>query len=86
MSERGVLYATVGILILIFLFQIIALSYLWWIYSQVNTNYEDMNDMIIEIYKLNVVDAREKGRDENLKIPKKSRDVYLKRHKEVCDG
>lgn len=74
-------YATIGFCILIFLFQLIIIWYIWWFYNQMTENYNDLNDMIIDIYKIDVIDANANGRETQLLIPKRSRDAYIKRHK-----
>ena len=74
-------YAVIGFCILIFLFELIIIWYMWWFYNQSNDNYNDLNEMIIDIYNLEVIDAVANGRDAKLNIPKRSRDAYLKRHK-----
>lgn len=86
MAENTASYAIIGFCILIFLFQLIIIWYMWWIYNQMNDNYNDLNDMIIDIYKLQVIDAEANCRDAVLHIPKRSRDAYIKRHKDEKSG
>ena len=80
------LYAIIGFCVLLFLFQLIIIWYMWWIYGQYTENYNNMNDMIIDMYNLEVVEATTAGRDVKLNIPKRSLDIYLKRHKTTCNN
>lgn len=75
-------YAIIGFLIVIFLFEIVIVWYMWWFYNQVDDNYNDLNSMIIDIYNLEVLEAKENKRDVVLRIPKRSHNAYLKRNKE----
>lgn len=76
-------YVIIGFCILIFLFEMLIIWYIWWFYNQMNDNYGDLNDMIIDIYNLEVADALANDREAKLRIPKRSRDAYIKRHKET---
>lgn len=76
-------YAVIGFCILIFLFQLIIIWYMWWIYNQMNENYNDLNEMIIDIYRLEVCNANANGREAELRIPKRAYNAYAKRRK--CD-
>lgn len=80
-------YAIIGIGVLIFLFQLIIIWYMWWMYTQLNDNDNDITDMIIDVYKLEVIDARSNGREAKLDIPKRAWNSYNRRHKknENCD-
>jgi hypothetical protein len=76
-------YAVIGFLILIFIFQLIIIWYIWYGQNQALTDYNDLNDMIIDIYNLEVLEAIADGRCATLNIPKHAREAYLKRHQNV---
>ena len=78
-------YATIGICVLIFLFQLIIIWYLWWVYGQLNENDNDMTDMLIDIYRLEAIEAEANGRCVRVNIPKRALCGYNKRHKNLCD-
>ena len=73
-------YAVIGFLVLIFIFQLIIIWYIWYGQSQAIADYNDLNDMIIDIYNLEVLEAIAEGRCATLNIPKRAREAYLKRH------
>lgn len=75
-------YTLVGFLVLIFIFELIMIWIFYYGYNQLNNNYNDLNDMTIDIYNLAVIEATTAGREATLNIPKHSREVYLKRHQQ----
>ena len=80
MTDSGT-YAIIGFCVLIFLFQLIIIWYMWWMYNQMVEKYNDLNDMVIDIYNLEVIEATTSGREAELHIPKGARETYIKRHK-----
>lgn len=78
----GLDYAIVGFLVLIFIFELIMIWIFYYGYTQLNNNYNDLNDMTIDIYNLAVIEAKTAGREAVLQIPKHSREIYLSRHKQ----
>lgn len=72
-------YTAIGFMIVVFIFQLIIIWYLWWIYTQMQNNYEDMEDMVVDIYTLNVAEAKRQGLDVAIKIPKRVKARITKR-------
>lgn len=72
-------YVAIGFMTIVFIFQLIMLWYMWWIYSQMVDNYDDMEDMIVDIYTLEVAEARKCGIEADAKIPKRIRTRMAKR-------
>lgn len=69
----------IGFMIIVFIFQLIIIWYLWWIYSQVQNNYDDLEDMVLEIYTLDVAESKRQGLDTSIKVPKRVRSRIAKR-------
>ena len=72
-------YSAIGFMTGVFIFQLIILWYMWWIYSQMIDNYDDVDDIIIDIYTLEVAESKRNGVDVNMTIPKRIRNRIAKR-------
>ena len=72
-------YSAIGFMTVVFIFQLIILWYMWWIYSQMIDNYDDVDDIIIDIYTLEVAESKRNGDDVNMTIPKRIRNRIAKR-------
>lgn len=65
MGVTEILYATVGILILIFILLLIVIWYMWYIYSDMQNNYDSLMDAIdqqdavlVDLAEAQEIDAR----------------------------
>lgn len=72
-------YVAIGFMTIVFIFQLILLWYMWWIYTQMVENYDDVEEMIVDIYTLEVAEARKDGIDAVMKLPKRVRAKMAKK-------
>ena len=72
-------YVIIGLVILVFIFQLITLWYVWWVYTTVNGNVEDAEDMLVDIYTLELAAAKSRGIEIVAKIPKRIQNRLDKR-------
>lgn len=72
-------YVAIGFMTIVFIFQLILLWYMWWIYTQMVENYDDVEEMIVDIYTLEVAEARKDGIDVVMKLPKRVRAKMAKK-------
>ena len=77
-------YVAIGFMTIVFIFQLILLWYMYWIYTQMVNNYDDMEDMIVDIYTLEVAQARKDGVDAIMNVPKRVRTRLAKRQEVKC--
>lgn len=61
-------YVIIGMLILLFIFELLIIWYLWWIYSELNNEMNDTQDMIVDIYHLQILQSEE---NTNVNLPKR---------------
>ena len=74
-------YVIMGLIIIVFLFQLITLWYVWWVYTTMVNNVNDCEDMIVDIYTLQVAEAKAAGIEVIAKIPKRVQDRIDKKSK-----
>jgi len=68
-------YTTIGILIVIFVLQLIILLYIVWVYNQFICNMNDCEDLLVSIYTIELAELKgEAISDLNLEIPKRIRE------------
>lgn len=72
-------YVSIGFMTIVFIFQIIILGYMYWIYTQMVNNYDDIEDMIVDVYTLEVAEAKRDGVDAVIKLPKRVRTRLARR-------
>jgi hypothetical protein len=73
-------YLNVGILVVVFVLQLIILLYMVWIYNQFVVNMNDCEDLLISIYMIEIAELRGKEVS-TLEIPKRIRERIEHRKK-----
>uniref|UniRef100_A0A6C0BEF7 Uncharacterized protein n=1 Tax=viral metagenome TaxID=1070528 RepID=A0A6C0BEF7_9ZZZZ len=74
-------YIIVGLIIVVFIFEIIIVWYMWWTYTQMNNDVIDCQDMVIDIYSLQIAELKKEGLETVVKIPKRIQDRMDKKTK-----
>ncbi len=77
-------YAILGFLLLLFIFELVILWYQYWTFNELNKNCNDINEMIQDIYRIEAAEAAKNNIDVVIRIPKRSREMYAKNHKQEC--
>lgn len=77
-------YVAIGFMTIVFIFQLILLWYLYWIYTQMVNNYDDIEDMIVDIYTLEVAESKKAGINVVMNLPKRVRSRMSKKQNSTC--
>ena len=74
-------YVIIGITILIFIFELLIIWYMYWIYGQIIDNFNDTEDMIVDIYNLEIAEITDISKNEDyvVSLPKRVRSRLEKR-------
>lgn len=67
-------YITIGILIIIFIFELIIIGYVYFCYTQTTNNIYDTQDLLLSVYNLEILEATNAGIDTCILIPKRIRE------------
>ena len=70
---EGLDYISMGIMILVFIVELIIIWYMYWIYTQFNNNYSDIENMVVDIYNITAADLKLEGVDIAVKLPKRTK-------------
>lgn len=78
---EGLDYISIGMMILVFIVQLIIIWYMYWIYTQLNNDYNDLEDMVVDIYNITAADLKLEGTEVAVKLPKRTKARLAKRNK-----
>lgn len=67
-------YVNAGFALLVFLIEIIILWYLYYIYDDFSKKYEDCEDLLVDIYTMELLEAKNNGNEFTPNIPKRIKD------------
>lgn len=67
-------YVTIGILVLIFIFELIIIGYVYFCYVQTTNNIYDTQDLLLTVYRLEIVEATNSNIETCIHIPKRIRE------------
>lgn len=71
-------YITIGIIVIVFIFELIIIWYIWWCYNQSVNNFNDVEDMIYNLYRFELIG---KDFDFDAALPKRVKDRIFKKCK-----
>lgn len=77
-------YALYGILLIILILLIFIMGYMYWFYTQTENNYSDMEDMITDMYALQVAESKRAGVNAILDLPKRTKTRMDKKNSKKC--
>lgn len=66
-------YVAIGLMILVFIFELILIWYMWWVYTELNNDMNDVEDMLVDVYNISVADLAAEGKEVVPVIPKRVR-------------
>lgn len=64
-------YTTVSFIVLVFIIQLVILWYIWWVYKTLNSDIQDTQDLLVEIYTLQLTESKKGGLDIGSHLPKR---------------
>ncbi len=71
-------YVSIGFFLVIFILELIILWYQWWSYSSLYSQNQDTQDILINVYTLQVFDMKKTNPDLKMELPKRVHDRISK--------
>ena len=59
------------IFILIFIFVLVILWYIWWCYNELTNDFNDTEDMLVDLLNMSALDLKAEGTTVTIKLPKR---------------